>query len=367
MTVERYERGSFVVSTDPARLDLAAIHAYLVSSYWADGIPLDTVRRSLENSLCFGLYGPEGQIGLARVITDGTTYAYLCDVYVLEEYRGRGLGSWLIECVIGSPRLQGLRRWMLVTRNAHRLYEPVGFRPTANPGGVMEIVHPGLYRRGASPASRAAVPSSGRGGRPPAERERLDRPSKGAGPPLPQPVLSTPRLVLRPFRADDAAPVRQFAGAREVADTTLTVPHPYPEGVAEAWIAGQPAAWAAGEGATWAVTRRSDGALVGATGLVITAEHARAELGYWIAVPEWNRGYATEAARAVVHAAFEVLKLHRVEAYHLLRNPASGRVLEKIGMRREGVRRGAVRKWGLFEDVAQYAITADDRGEPGAV
>jgi ribosomal-protein-alanine N-acetyltransferase len=350
VNVERYERGPFAVSTDPARLDLEAIHAYLASSYWAEGIPLDTVRRSVENSLCFGLYGPEGQIGLARVITDQTTYAYLCDVFVLAEYRGEGLGRWLIECVMGSPRLQGLRRWMLVTRNAHGLYQPVGFRATANPGGVMEIVHPGIYRRAGEPADR-----SHHGGL------TADRPI-----PATQPVLATSRLILRPFRAEDAAAVRRLAGAREVADTTLTIPHPYPEGVAEAWIAGQPAAWAAGAGAVWAVTRRSDGELVGAVGLVIEAEHARAELGYWIAVPEWNRGYGTEAARAAVNAAFELLKLNRVEAYHFARNPASGRVLDKAGMRREGVRRGAVRKWGRFEDLVQYAVTAADRTVPGA-
>jgi GNAT superfamily N-acetyltransferase len=92
------------------------------------------------------LYAPEGQIGLVRVITERATFAYLCDVYVLPAYQGQGLGRWLMECVMGSPQLQGLRRWMLVTRDAHRLYEGAGFSVAENPGRIMEIVRPGLYR-----------------------------------------------------------------------------------------------------------------------------------------------------------------------------------------------------------------------------
>jgi GNAT superfamily N-acetyltransferase len=146
--VERYERAPYVVSTDPSRLDARAVQQYLATSYWAEGIPLETVERSLRRSLCFGLYAPEGQVGLARVITDEATFAYLCDVYVLPAHQGRGLGRWLMECVMASPRLQGLRRWMLVTRDAHGLYEGVGFRPPGNPAGILEIVRPGLYLAG---------------------------------------------------------------------------------------------------------------------------------------------------------------------------------------------------------------------------
>ena len=146
--VEHHERAPYVVSTDPDRLDARVVHRYLTGSYWAAGIPLDTVERSLRHSLCFGLYGPEGQIGLARVITDEATFAYLCDVYVLPEHQGRGLGRWLMECVMSSPRLQGLRRWMLVTRDAQRLYDGFGFRGPANPAGVMEIVRPDIYLAG---------------------------------------------------------------------------------------------------------------------------------------------------------------------------------------------------------------------------
>ena len=147
MNIEHYERGPFVVSTDPARLDAVAIHDYLSTSYWADGIPLALVQRSLEASLCFGLYAPDGQIGLVRVITDRATFAYLCDVYVLTSYQGRGPGRWLMQCVMGSGQLQGLRRWMLVTLNAHRLYDRAGFRVAANPERIMEIIYQGLYRR----------------------------------------------------------------------------------------------------------------------------------------------------------------------------------------------------------------------------
>ena len=123
------ERDTFQVSTDPARFDLDAIHAYLTASYWAEGVPRELVARSLDESLAFGLYDAGRQIGLARVITDRATFAYLCDVYVLEAYRGRQLGVWLMECVMAHPDLQGLRRFMLATRDAHALYAKFGFTP----------------------------------------------------------------------------------------------------------------------------------------------------------------------------------------------------------------------------------------------
>ena len=146
MTIEQYERPPYTISTDPERLEVAAIQRYLATSYWAEDIPIEVVRRSIQGSLCFGLYGPGGQVGLVRVITDRATFAYLCDVYVLEEHQGKGLGRWLLDCVMASPQLQGLRRWMLVTRNAHGLYRPAGFGVTAHPESVMEIVHHGLYK-----------------------------------------------------------------------------------------------------------------------------------------------------------------------------------------------------------------------------
>lgn len=140
------ERDGFTVSTDPALLDVDAVHAFLTTSYWAEGIPRDIVERSLRDSLCFGLYQGSRQVGLARVITDRATFAYLCDVYVLPEMRGRGLGTWLMACVMAHPDLQGLRRFHLVTRDAHELYRPLGFTEIQSPERHMEIVRPGLYK-----------------------------------------------------------------------------------------------------------------------------------------------------------------------------------------------------------------------------
>ena len=128
-------------------MDLDAIHAYLSRSYWAEGVPREIVERSLLGSLAFGLFHGGRQVGLARVVTDRATFAYLCDVYVLEEHHGRGLGRWLIETVMAHPDLQGLRRFSLVTRDAHALYSAFGFSALASPDGHMEIVRPGLYLR----------------------------------------------------------------------------------------------------------------------------------------------------------------------------------------------------------------------------
>jgi ribosomal protein S18 acetylase RimI-like enzyme len=144
-----YERRQeeFTVSTDPARLDAEAIHAALSKEYWSEGIPREIVERSLRGSLCFGLYAEDGQIGLARVITDAATFAYLCDVYVLPEFRGRGLGKLLMRAVMEHPDLQGLRRFSLVTRDAHGLYRGFGFTEIKTPDRHMEIVRPDLYKR----------------------------------------------------------------------------------------------------------------------------------------------------------------------------------------------------------------------------
>ena len=144
MAFER-RRGEYLVSSDATLLDLPAIHDYLSRSYWAQGIPREVVERSLAGSLCFGLFhqpaaGGSSQAGFARAITDRATYAYLADVYVLEAHRGAGLGVWLMECVMEHPELQGLRRWSLVTRDAHGLYRRFGFRELAQPEMYMEIV-----------------------------------------------------------------------------------------------------------------------------------------------------------------------------------------------------------------------------------
>ncbi len=153
MTAGRFEvrRGEHVVADDPERLDLAVVHGFLAASYWAAGIPEEVVRRSIVGSLCFGLYrltaAGERQVGFARAITDRATYAYLADVFVLEAERGRGLGSFLVEAVMAHPDLQGLRRWSLVTRDAHALYTKVGFRALAAAERHMERLDPDLYGR----------------------------------------------------------------------------------------------------------------------------------------------------------------------------------------------------------------------------
>lgn len=175
----------------------------------------------------------------------------------------------------------------------------------------------------------------------------------------PMPTLKTKRLVLRPFRPGDAAEVQRLAGAREIAAGTLTVPHPYPDGAAEEWIATHPGNWAERKGLTLAVTRRHDDALVGAVGLMLTMADRRAELGYWVGVPWWNLGYATEASRAIIDFGFASLGLHRIMARHMVRNPASGRVMLKLGMQQEGILRQHTLKWGVFEDLVVYAVLAE--------
>ena len=140
--------GDYEISTDPARLDLVAMHAYLARSYWSPGIPFDIVERAARNSLCFGLYerSSGSQVGLARVVTDHATFAYLCDVYVLEPHRGRGLGKLLMRAVMAHPSLTGARRAMLGTRDAHGLYAQYGFRAPPDDGVLMQVLRADMYR-----------------------------------------------------------------------------------------------------------------------------------------------------------------------------------------------------------------------------
>lgn len=138
----------YLLSDDTARLDVTAIHAYLTTSYWAAGIPRDIVARSITNSLCIGVYAPDGaQVGLVRVITDYATFAYLCDVYILEPHRGRGLSKAALRLLSTHPRQQNLRRLHLVTQDAHGLYTQFGFTPVAQPERHMERRDPDVYRR----------------------------------------------------------------------------------------------------------------------------------------------------------------------------------------------------------------------------
>ena len=138
-------RDGYSISTDPNRLDLEVIHRFLTESYWAAGIPMETVKRSIEHSLPFGLFKADRQVGFARVVTDYATFAYVADVFVLEEHRGEGLSKWLMEVIVSHPELQGLRRWMLATRDAHGLYRKYGFEVVKQPERWMERHRRSVY------------------------------------------------------------------------------------------------------------------------------------------------------------------------------------------------------------------------------
>jgi GNAT superfamily N-acetyltransferase len=145
-TVVESRRGEFLISTDPNRLDLDVIYEFLTNCYWSKGIPREVVARSIEHSLCFGVYDGNGvQVGFARVVSDFATVAYLGDVFILETHRGRGLSKWLMESITQHPALQGLRRWILLTRDAHELYKKFGFTPVKAPERYMERHDPSVY------------------------------------------------------------------------------------------------------------------------------------------------------------------------------------------------------------------------------
>ncbi len=145
-----WRHGDYVISTERSRLDLDVIHGFLTRSYWSPGIPRGTVERAIQHSLPFGLYLGAAQVGFARVITDFTSFGYLADVFILEEHRGKGLSKWMMQVLFSHPELQGFRRWMLATRDAHGLYRQVGFTSLAAPERFMEKWDPDIYRRGQS-------------------------------------------------------------------------------------------------------------------------------------------------------------------------------------------------------------------------
>jgi ribosomal-protein-alanine N-acetyltransferase len=174
------------------------------------------------------------------------------------------------------------------------------------------------------------------------------------------PVLQTQRLILRPFTLEDAPIVQRLAGAYEVAATTLNMPHPYQDGMAQQWISSQRAKHEKGEVVDFAIVIREGRLLCGAIGLGIDKRNNNAELGYWIGVPYWGQGYCTEAAKEVLSYGFKSLNLHRIYAAHLKCNPASGRVMQKIGMSYEGCSRDHFCKWGQFYDDLRYGILASE-------
>ena len=175
------------------------------------------------------------------------------------------------------------------------------------------------------------------------------------------PILETERLVLRPYSDIDIPALVELAGAPEVAATTLRIPHPYVEQNAREFLAKCRDDASTGPETRFAITLRSDGRFCGGVGFRLDADHQHAELGYWLGVPFWGKGYATEAARAMIHYGFETLGLHRIYASYLSQNLASGHVLRKIGMKREGLLRGHICKWGKFHDLEFYGMLHSDK------
>ena len=174
-------------------------------------------------------------------------------------------------------------------------------------------------------------------------------------------TIKTDRLRLRPLTLEDAPTIQRLAGRREVAAMTRSIPHPLSLGQAQEWLAARLTEIAEGKCVAFGVVLVRTGEFIGTIGLVnIDTEHCCAEMGFWIGVEWWGQGYATEAARAVVQHGFEALGLNRIHAHHMTKNPASGRVLQKAGLRREGLLRQAIRKWDNFEDVVLCAILRQD-------
>jgi GNAT superfamily N-acetyltransferase len=142
-----WTKDDFSITTDKSKIDVSYVHWFLTRSYWAEGIPIETVQSSVEGSLCFSLVFLNHQVGFARVITDEATFAYLADVFIDENFRGKGLSKWLMEVILNYPSLQGLRRFLLATRDAHGLYAQFGFTPLTNTNRWMQIHHPEVYKK----------------------------------------------------------------------------------------------------------------------------------------------------------------------------------------------------------------------------
>jgi len=175
-----------------------------------------------------------------------------------------------------------------------------------------------------------------------------------------RPLLRTHRLLLRAFKPEDAAVVRALASDKDIASSTATMPHPYEEGVAEAWIGTHEEAFQQGESVILAITIPAPDLLIGCIGLELNQEHKRGELGFWVGKPYWNNGYCTEAVQVVLEYGFEILGLDRIYAFHFTRNPASGRVMQKVNMKHEGRMRQHFLKWGVREDLEVYGILKTD-------
>jgi ribosomal-protein-alanine N-acetyltransferase len=180
-----------------------------------------------------------------------------------------------------------------------------------------------------------------------------------------QPTIHSTRILLRPFSPGDAAAVQLLAGEYEIADTTLSIPHPYEDGMAEHWISGHDERFQAEMNAVFAIVEKVSLQLIGAVSLTVDKEVHKAELGYWIGKPYWNQGYATDAAELIIDYGFKHLRLNRIVARHFVRNPASGSVMQKVGMVYEGTLRKDMIKWGKYEDLHLYSLLRDEWNDDG--
>jgi N-acetylglutamate synthase-like GNAT family acetyltransferase len=142
-----WTKDEFLITTDREKIDVAAVHNFLKTSYWAENISYDVVQKSITGSLCFGVFYNQQQVGFARVVTDSATFAYLADVFIIEAFRGRGLSCWLMEVILAHPQLQGLRRFLLATRDAHGLYKKFGFTPITQIEPWMQQHNPDVYKQ----------------------------------------------------------------------------------------------------------------------------------------------------------------------------------------------------------------------------
>jgi N-acetylglutamate synthase-like GNAT family acetyltransferase len=146
MGITEWKNGSYIISSDKSKIDVGEVHQFLSQSYWAENIPKKIVKKSIDNSLCFGVYYHEKQVGFARVISDFATFAYLADVFILPAERGKGLSKWLMQVIVEHPELQGLRRFTLATRDAHKLYSQFGFTVFDKPDRWMQRHEPDVYK-----------------------------------------------------------------------------------------------------------------------------------------------------------------------------------------------------------------------------
>lgn len=174
------------------------------------------------------------------------------------------------------------------------------------------------------------------------------------------PTLETERLILRPQTMDDVDDIVKLAGDIDIVRTTLNIPYPYEREDAIAWLSTHAEGWEKKESLSLAITRRNDGAYAGGIGFTLQLRFDKAALGYWVAKPYWGKGYATEATRALIHYGFTELNLNRIEADYFANNPASGRVMQKLGMTHEGFAKQAYKKWGEYIDTERYAILKSD-------